>query len=521
MIATLPRIQVRAASPATYREAARHAGSGAAADTSALPTEWEAWFRAVSPGLSDFAPHHRDAGAWLQAIAPDVRPTPRVDVWPRGHGKSTFAEHGVAYVGEQRKRRFALYVCDTQDAANRHVQSVQTLLERIGQRTGSPIGQRLENQYGHSRGWRPSAIRTASGFNVLAFGLDQAMRGVKLDDYRPDLIVFDDVDGRHDSLAVTRKKIEILTESLLPAGSDDCAIWGVQNLIIPHGIFSQLADGRAEFLAARVVCGPVRAVEGLRTERRYVEAYKGRPVGRTIHVITGGRATWAGCDLDTCQDEIVDFGWRAFDREKQQNVKDVEGALWTTEMINRSRIAPADLPGLSRVVVAVDPASTSKQSSDETGVGACGRTADRHGYVLRDESGIMRPAEWGRRAVLLHDEVGADCIVAESNQGGEMVEDVIRNAAERLHAEGLRPSPKVRVKLVHASRGKRARAEPVAQMYDEDAVHHVGDFPGLEEQMTTWNAGDGSESPDRVDWLVWGMTELGIVKTSTLNHGRV
>lgn len=485
-----------------------------------MPEQWEVWFRRLTPKLKDFAPHHKTSGQWLQALKPEVRPVPEIDIWPRGHGKSTFAEHGVAYVAERKKRRFALYICATQDAAEIHVSNIQALLERIG----GTVGRRLENAYGHSKGWKKTMLRTASGFNCAAFGLDQAMRGVKLENYRPDLIILDDVDGRHDTTATTKKKIEILTQSILPAGSDDLAVWGVQNLIIPNGIFSRLADGRADFLATRNVNGPIKAVKGLATEKRFIKTWKGHDLNRSIHIITGGEPTWEAFDLDVCQQEIIDLGWAAFDREKQNNVKDVEGALWTTDLINETRVSRGSetshekhtisIGDLTRVVVAVDPATTSKDSSDETGILGCGRTAERHGYVLEDDSGIRKPSEWGRAAVLMHDRIGASCIVGEANQGGEMVEDVIMNAARKLYEEDLRSSSQITVKLIHASKGKRARAEPVAQMYDEHTIHHVGSFPELEDQMTTWNASDGSESPDRVDALVWAMTELDVVKAN-------
>ena len=240
-------------------------------------------------------------------------------------------------------------------------------------------------------------------------------------------------------------------------------------------------------------------------------------MGRTIPWITGGEPTWAGQSLSDCQNYIITYGFRAFDREMQQNVQDVEGALLSTETINETRLELDDIPALTRVAVAVDPASTSKSTSNETGIIGCGRCPDRHGYVLADESGVMAPALWGRKAVLLLDRLREehDCegvIVAEKNNGGEMVELVIKTAAEKLHAERLRQTKDVVVKLVHASKGKRARAEPVAQMYEEHSIHHVGAFDGLETQWTTWDASSGDESPDRIDAEVWGMTELGILK---------
>lgn len=478
---------------------------GDAPPNMALPDDWKQWFMRVSPQLKAFAPHHENAGDWLESIEMGEKPRPHIDPWPRAHGKSTFAEHGVAYLAERRKRTFALYVGDAQDSAERHVENIKTLLERIG----GAVGMRLENKYGHSRGWKKSLIRTASGFNVLALGMDVAMRGVKLEDFRPDLIIFDDIDGRHDTPHVTQKKIETLTESIIPAGSDDSAIWFVQNLVIPNGIMSRLcgvSTHEADFLARRIVNGPVKAVNGLQTEQRFVEE-----LGRRVHIVTGGEPTWGAYTLEDAQEDILEEGWRAFDREKQQNVKDVEGALWSTDLLNETRVA--DAPEFTRTVVGVDPATTSKDTSDDTGIIAAGRTSGdagkaAHAYVTADETGTYKPSVWGRRVVALHDEIGADCVVAESNQGGEMVQHVIEGAARAMYEDGTRGTPNIKVKLIHVHDGKRVRAEPVAQLYEEHTAHHVGEWPSLEEEMTTWDASSGQASPNRIDGLGLALTEL-------------
>jgi len=468
--------------------------------------EWKVWFKTVTPDLAAFAPFHEVTGEWLQHIEPGTRPRPEIDVWFRGSGKSTFAEHGVAYLAERRKRTFSLYVSSTQDSAERHVQNIRSLFERIG----GAVGQRLEDKYGHSRGWKKSMLRTASGFNIAALGLDVAMRGIKLEDFRPDLIIFDDIDGRHDTSYITKKKTETITDDIIPAGSDDVAIWGVQNLIKPDGIFSKLADGRADFLQRRRVNGPVPAVRDLQTEKRRAGDVEGLEVDdpdRHIEVITGGTPSWPdGKNLEDCQQEIIDQGWQSFDRENQHNVEEAEGALWSSDELNRTRVQEA--PALTRVVVGVDPASTSNENSDETGVIAAGRDARPHGFVLEDRSAKAKPKTWGRRAVMLHDQMGAECIVAESNQGGEMVKSVVESAAKALCEEDVRDSTDITVKLVRASDGKRARAEPVEQKYDENLVHHVGTHSELERQMRTWDASTGAESPDRLDAMVWALTEL-------------
>jgi phage terminase large subunit-like protein len=188
---------------------------------------------------------------------------------------------------------------------------------------------------------------------------------------------------------------------------------------------------------------------------------------------------------------------------------DTPGALWTLKLLDENRVAVA--PDLVRIVVAVDPQAADPHASPdelgaETGIVAAGRCGKGEGYVLRDASGQYSPAEWGECAVLLLDELRADCVVAEVNQGGAMVEHVVRSAAEKLHREGKRPSPHVPYRAVHASRGKHTRAEPVAALDEQRRIHHVGDLAALEDQMCTWVP--GQKSPDRMDARVWALTEL-------------
>lgn len=181
---------------------------------------------------------------------------------------------------------------------------------------------------------------------------------------------------------------------------------------------------------------------------------------------------------------------------------DIPGALWTREMIDLSRVkqAPEDL---TRVIVAVDPAASSGETADETGIVGVGASPNSdgftHGYVLADRSLRGTPEEWARKAVNLYRELSADRIVAEKNNGGEMVEAVIKSVDRT-----------VPVTLVHASRGKAVRAEPISSLYEQSRIHHVGMFDKLEDQMClfTHDMPRDEASPDRVDALVWGMTEL-------------
>lgn len=196
-------------------------------------------------------------------------------------------------------------------------------------------------------------------------------------------------------------------------------------------------------------------------------------------------------------------------------LEELEGALWTRKIINQNRydVMPTLLdPGFYflRIVVAVDPATTDKEDSDETGIVVAALGSDEHAYVLADYSGKYSPDGWGKKVAEACAVWQADMVVAESNQGGDMVKFVI-------HAV----DPMLMVRMVHASRGKIARAEPVAQKYEQGKVHHVGHpvvlsdgskneghLDNLEDQMCTWERLSATYSPDRIDALVWALTEL-------------
>ena len=186
-------------------------------------------------------------------------------------------------------------------------------------------------------------------------------------------------------------------------------------------------------------------------------------------------------------------------------LEDVEGALWTRALIEEHRLEAA--PDLVRIVVAIDPAAKSREDSNETGIVVAGLGADGHGYVLRDGSGRYPPIAggygrqgWANIAARLYREHQGDRIIAEDNNGGEMVETTLRMVDTGLP-----------VRRVTASRGKTRRAEPVAALYEQGKVHHVGTFHDLEDQMCTYvpsMSEDQSASPDRMDALVWALTDL-------------
>lgn len=193
---------------------------------------------------------------------------------------------------------------------------------------------------------------------------------------------------------------------------------------------------------------------------------------------------------------------------KAEVLDDVPGALWTWAMIDAAR-PKAPLPTMLRIVVAVDPsgAGSSEEGGDWIGIVAAGRGVDGRAYILADRSCKLSPAGWGRRAVDLYNELGADRIIGELNFGGAMVGHVIRTASNSAAYEEVK-----------ASRGKVLRAEPIAALYEQFRVTHAEPFEHLEAQMTSFTTTGytGEGSPDRVDAMVWALTALGFTDYSSL-----
>lgn len=211
---------------------------------------------------------------------------------------------------------------------------------------------------------------------------------------------------------------------------------------------------------------------------------------------------------------------------------EVEGALWQADWfaypgfrlplaigeLNGVKVCQPPIP-LLKIVVALDPTVSDREKSknphkepDACGLVIAGLGADARGYVLADYTAIMPPAEWARLAVKLYSFTRAACIIAEANQGGELITEVIRGIG-----------PNVPVELVHASMAKRPRAEPVAMLYEQGRVSHCGEMRDLEDQMLTWDASDpGVKSPNNVDALVWAFHGLGLCNaTGTREHSRI
>lgn len=189
---------------------------------------------------------------------------------------------------------------------------------------------------------------------------------------------------------------------------------------------------------------------------------------------------------------------------------DTPGALWTRAMIDAQRIKPHQLPDLVRVVVAIDPAVSTNEDSNETGIVCAGKGPgpDPDYYVLEDASDVYSPHEWAKEAIALLHAKSGDRIIGEVNNGGNMVESTVRNVEANIP-----------FRAVHASRGKFTRAEPISALYEKKKVHHVGSLSRLEDQMCAFTSDFDRKangySPDRMDALVWALTELNSVVVDT------
>lgn len=237
------------------------------------------------------------------------------------------------------------------------------------------------------------------------------------------------------------------------------------------------------------------------TTPRPIELVKAILAGKEGHVVvTRGKTMDNRANLASSFIEKIErrYAGTRLGRQELDGVLlgDMPGALWRLEDIDAYRVSQA--PQLGRIVVAVDPAVTNTEESDEHGIVVAGTLKDE-GYVLEDASTKGTPLTWAKRAITLHDKYEADGIVVEVNQGGDMVAQTLRSVRDNIN-----------IIEVRASRGKHVRAEPIAALYEQGRVHHVGSFPELETQMTmTTSAGyEGEDSPDRLDAAVWALSVL-------------
>lgn len=455
-------------------------------------------------------PHHRRFWTWLWAIDRGIRPRPFVAVWPRGGAKSTNAELGTIALGARGRRRYAWYISGIQEQADDHVLTLAAMLESRDIATFYPdLARRRLGKYGSSKGWRRNRLRTASGFTIDAVGLDTAARGIKLEEDRPDLLVFDDIDGRHDSRATTDKKRITVTETLIEAGAEDRALLFIQNLVHPHSIFADLASASPTFLTNRILSGPIPAIDDFTYAER-----------NSRIVITGGTPTWIGYDLDRCQTDIDEAGITAYLHEAQHEVEDPPGGMFDHLDLAAIRVGPEAVPQpLTRVVCWVDPAVTSTDQSDAQAIQIDGIDGDTTtGIIYRLYSWEQRatPLQAITRAIRKAAEYGAAYVGVETDQGGDTWESVFREATTAALDEEADPEKRQRIQRLgfrqaKAGQGGQPKAERAARMladYERPGrriLHVIGTNTILERALHRFFR---TKPLDLVDAAYWAWDDL-------------
>lgn len=439
-----------------------------------IETDPHTWARALFPKQTrqPFVGRHDHMWSWFWQMVPGIAPDPFIAIWPRGGGKSTNAQIGTVSLGARELRRYGLYVSGTQPQADKHVQSVAALLGSPALARYYPLmGQRDVNKYGASKGWRRDRLRTALGFTLEGVGLDVSVRGFKDEDVRPDFIVLDDIDARHDSPHMVRKKIETITESILPTGSDDCAVIFVQNRVHGASIASSFIDGSNTFLINHLLSGPFPAVEGLVYEER------DEPDGRRKFHIVGGVATWPGQDIQTCEKQINEWGPEAFRAEAQHEKKSTPGGMFSH--LKYRHIVRAELPEMVRTAVWVDPAVSNTDDSDCYAVSAAGIDYNDIIYRIYSWEDRTSPEDAVRRAVLKAIELGSPTVGVETDQGGDTWQSVYWRAVEAIQAElaklgrSLDYVPRFRAAKAGSFGSKVHRASQMLPDYERGEIVHV------------------------------------------------
>lgn len=381
------------------------------------------WASTMFPFMATatMAQHMEAFWRWVWTIQRGQRSRPRVEVWGRGMAKSSSAEAAVAAVAATGRRAYGLYVSATQKLADEHVASIGGLMESRRFALAYPdTAARAVGLYGNVKGWRRNRLSTGAGFVIDALGLQAAARGIKTENQRPDFIVLDDIDARDDGPDAIAKKLDLITTTLLPAGTTDMVVLGVQNVIHPNSIFAQLANltpEPADFLVDRIVVGPIPLVRDMEVSMQTNDE------GQPRAVIVGGTPSWpGGKPLDACQADMDRMGLASFMQECQHLTKPAAGGLFSDLTYQRCR--PDAVPRLAAAAVWLDPAVTSKDSSDSQGVQCDGLGVDGVIYRLHSWEERTSPQDAMRRAIMLAIVHGANTVGAETNQGGDTWDSV-------------------------------------------------------------------------------------------------
>lgn len=407
-----------------------------------------------------FGPQHKGVFEWAWPIERGVRPNPLVAIWSRGFGKSTTAETVAVMLGAREQRKYLLYVSETQELADSHLMAIRGMIESPVLATYYPIFAKPKvSKEGHSKGWRHNRLYCGNGYVIDSIGLDTAKRGSRILDARPDFMIFDDVDAKGDGPQITRKKIDTITTSLLPAGSVDAAVMFVQNMIIDTGVFAQLAQNNPPFMKNRILSGPFPALEDFQWS-----------LDKEGKIEIAGKPTWSGIGLEDCKRIIQEIGITAFRSEYQHEITN-EGSLF--EAVKFQHISPVDVPPLWRKVVAIDPAVTNDDGSDSHGISVAGVSEKGDVYILDTWEKRANPEFALRKGFYFALKYGAERVIIEGNQGGDMWLELWDRIVEDSNIDEDRLPGVEIVKATSSTGSKMERASQMLVDYELNKIFHV------------------------------------------------
>lgn len=407
-----------------------------------------------------FGPQHVEVFDWAWSVQQGVRSNPFVAIWSRGFGKSTTAETIAVMLGAREQRKYLLYVSETQELADSHLLAIRGMIESPILKSYYPVFASPKiSKEGHSKGWRHNRLYCGNGYVIDAIGLDTAKRGSRIMDARPDFMIFDDIDAKGDSPSITRKKIDTITTSLLPAGSVDASTLFVQNMIIDTGVFAQLAQTSPPFLKNRALSGPFPALKNFTWK-----------LDSTGKIVIDGEPVWSPIDVRACQGIVDEIGLTAFRSEYQHEITN-EGSLF--ENVVFQRIKAHEVPPTWRRIVAVDPAVTSDDGSDSHGICVAGISDDNKIYFYDSWEKRETPEFSLRKALYFAIKYNADKVRIEGNQGGDMWLSLWDKIVEESGLDEERVPGVEIVKATSSTGSKMERASQLLVDYELGKIFHV------------------------------------------------
>jgi hypothetical protein len=447
-----------------YQEAKLHkiktqAAKNSALTPPALPLDWVlAIYRNVFS--RPFGPQHQEVFEWAWQVEPGKRSNPFVAIWSRGFGKSTTAETIAVMLGAREQRKYLLYVSETQELADSHLLAIRGMIESPILKTYYPVFAAPKvSREGHSKGWRHNRLYCGNGYVIDAIGLDTAKRGSRIMDARPDFMIFDDIDAKGDSPVITRRKVDTITTSLLPAGSVDATAMFVQNMIIDTGVFAQLSQTNPPFLKNRILSGPFPALKDF----SWHQDTSGK-------IFVQGTPTWEAIGVKECQQIVEEIGLTAFRSEYQHEITN-EGSLF--EHVKFQRIPLLETPPTWRRIVAVDPAVTSDDGSDSHGICVAGISDDGRIFIYDTWERRETPEFALRKALYFAIKYNCERVRIEGNQGGDMWLSLWDKIVDE---SGLSEERVPGVEIVKATSSTGSKMERASQMlvdYELNKIFHV------------------------------------------------